>query len=54
MVATVAGATGTAAGIGGMMTTYLAGRVIDRYSCEPVFTGLGCLPILALSCSLLT
>jgi ACS family hexuronate transporter-like MFS transporter len=53
MVATVAGASGTAAGLGGMMTTYLAGRVIDRYSYAPVFIGLGCLPIFAFACSLL-
>jgi len=53
MVATVAGASGTAAGLGGIVTTYLAGRVIDRYSYGPVFIGLGCLPILAFAFSLL-
>jgi ACS family hexuronate transporter-like MFS transporter len=52
-VATVAGAAGTAAGVGGMLTTWLAGRVIDRYSYGPVFIGLGCLPLLALASSLL-
>lgn len=54
MVATVVGASGSLAGIGGMLTTFIAGRVIDRYSYDPVFWGLACLPILALACSLLT
>jgi ACS family hexuronate transporter-like MFS transporter len=53
-VATVTGTAGTLAGLGGVLTTYLAGRVIDRYSYGPVFIGLSFLPILALSCSLLS
>lgn len=53
MVATVVGASGTVAGIGGMLTTYIAGRVIDHYSYGPVFLGLGCLPLLAFASSLL-
>ena len=52
-VAAVVGASGTVAGLGGMLTTHLAGLVIDRYSYGPVFLGLGCLPILAFLMSLL-
>lgn len=54
VVATVVGASGTFAGVGGMLTTLLTGRVIDHYSYGPVFWGLGCLPLLAMGCSLLT
>jgi MFS transporter, ACS family, hexuronate transporter len=53
VVATVTGAAGTVAGLGGMLTTFLAGRVIDRYSYGPVFLELSCLPLLAFGCSLL-
>lgn len=53
VLATVTGICGTVAGIGGMATTYLTGRVIDSYSYGPVFIGIGCLPLLALACSLL-
>jgi MFS transporter, ACS family, hexuronate transporter len=52
-VATVVGASGTVAGIGGLLTTLMTGRIIDRYSYGPVFWGLGCLPLLALACSML-
>ena len=52
-VATVVGASGTLAGIGGLFTTLMTGRIIDRYSYGPVFWGLGCLPLLAFACSLL-
>lgn len=53
MVATVTGTCGTLAGAGGILTTFLAGQVIDRYSYGPVFIGLSCLPVFAFSCSLL-
>ena len=53
-VATTVGFSGTAAGLGGMLTTLLAGRVIDHYSYEPVFFGLGLLPVCAGACALLT
>ena len=52
-VATVTGTCGTLAGAGGILTTFLAGHVIDRYSYGPVFLGLSCLPLIAFSCSLL-
>jgi ACS family hexuronate transporter-like MFS transporter len=52
-VAAVVGASGTVAGLGGMLTTHVAGLVIDRFSYGPVFAGLGCLPVLAFLCSLL-
>ena len=52
-VATTVGFSGAAAGVGGMLTTSLAGIVIDHYSYEPVFLGLGLLPICASACALL-
>jgi ACS family hexuronate transporter-like MFS transporter len=52
-VAAVVGASGTVAGVGGILTTHMAGLVIDRFSYGPVFAGLGCLPVLAFLCSLL-
>jgi ACS family hexuronate transporter-like MFS transporter len=53
VVATITGACGTVAGLGGILTTSLAGYVIDRYSYGPVFWGLSCLPVLGFGCSLL-
>jgi ACS family hexuronate transporter-like MFS transporter len=52
-VAAVVGMSGTVAGLGGILTTHVAGLVIDRFSYGPVFAGLGCLPVLAFLCSLL-
>jgi ACS family hexuronate transporter-like MFS transporter len=52
-VAAVVGASGTVAGLGGILTTHMTGMVIDRFSYGPVFAALGCLPILAFLCSLL-
>lgn len=53
LVATVTGTCGTLAGLGGMLTTFLAGRTIDKYSYSPVFVGLSCLPLLAAASTLL-
>jgi ACS family hexuronate transporter-like MFS transporter len=53
VVATVTGTCGTLAGLGGILTTFLAGRIIDRYSYGPVFVGLSCLPLLAAASTLL-
>jgi ACS family hexuronate transporter-like MFS transporter len=53
MVASVTGASGTAAGLGGMLTTLLTGYVVDHYSYGPVFWVLACLPLLAFFSSLL-
>jgi MFS transporter, ACS family, aldohexuronate transporter len=53
-VATITGAAGTLAGIGGMLTMWVTGRVVDHYSYGPVFLGLGCLPLFAFGCSLLS
>jgi MFS transporter, ACS family, hexuronate transporter len=52
-VATVVGASGTLAGIGGMLTVLLTGHIVDRYSYGPVFWGLTALPLCAAACSLL-
>ncbi len=54
VVATIVGASGTLAGIGGILSTLLVGQVVDRYSYGPVFWGLGLLPLCAMTCSLLT
>ena len=54
VVATVTGTCGTLAGIGGILSTFTAGRIIDLYSYFPVFIGLSILPLLAFACSLLT
>ncbi len=53
-VATITGTAGTLAGLGGMVTMWLTGRVVDHYSYGPVFLGLGCLPLLAFGFSLLS
>jgi ACS family hexuronate transporter-like MFS transporter len=45
VVATTVGFSGAAAGFGGMLTTLLAGILIDHYSYEPVFWVLGMLPV---------
>jgi ACS family hexuronate transporter-like MFS transporter len=54
VVATIVGASGTLAGIGGILSTLLVGQVVDRYSYGPVFWGLALLPLCAMTCSLLT
>jgi ACS family hexuronate transporter-like MFS transporter len=46
-VATVSGMSGAAAGIGTIISTFLIGRVSDRYSFEPVLIGASLLPVLA-------
>ncbi|HTV08507.1 MAG TPA: MFS transporter [Candidatus Aquilonibacter sp.] len=53
-VATITGAAGTTAGVGGMLTMWLTGRIVDHFSYGPVFVMLGCLPVLAFACSLLS
>ncbi len=52
-VATTVGFSGTAGGVGGMLTMLLAGHIIDHYSYLPVFVGLALLPICASACSFL-
>jgi ACS family hexuronate transporter-like MFS transporter len=46
-VATIVGVSGTAAGLGGMITTLMMGRIIDRYSYLGAFVLLAILPLLA-------
>ncbi len=46
-VASVSGMSGTGAGIGTILSTYLIGWVSDRYSFEPVLIGASLIPILA-------
>jgi ACS family hexuronate transporter-like MFS transporter len=46
-VASVSGMSGTGAGIGTILSTYLIGAVADRYSFEPVLIGASLVPIAA-------
>jgi ACS family hexuronate transporter-like MFS transporter len=48
-IATVTGLTGTAGGIGAMLSTLVVGRTVDRYSYTPVFAVSGILYPLALA-----
>ena len=52
-VATLTGTSGTLAGLGGVLTTYMTGIVIDHFSYGPVLVALGIWPLLAFSMSLL-
>jgi ACS family hexuronate transporter-like MFS transporter len=52
-VATVVGASGTGAGLGGMLTTLIFGYVIEHYSYTPVFWMIAVMPFIAFTCSLL-
>jgi ACS family hexuronate transporter-like MFS transporter len=46
-VATVSGMSGTGAGIGTILSTFLIGRISDRYSFEPVLVGASLVPLVA-------
>ncbi len=46
-VATVSGMSGAAAGIGTIFSTFIVGRVTDRYSFAPVLIGASLVPLLA-------
>jgi len=46
-VATVSGMSGTGAGVGTIISTYLIGWVSDRYSVEPVLIGASFVPLVA-------
>jgi ACS family hexuronate transporter-like MFS transporter len=46
-VASVSGMSGTGAGIGTIIATYLTGVISDRYSFEPVLIGASLVPVLA-------
>jgi ACS family hexuronate transporter-like MFS transporter len=47
-VATVSGMSGTGAGLGTILSTYLIGFVSDHYSFEPVIIGASLIPVLAM------
>jgi ACS family hexuronate transporter-like MFS transporter len=53
-VATVVGFSGMAGGLGGVLTTLMAGWIIDHYSYLGVFAILATLPLVASSCSFLS
>ena len=46
-VATVSGMSGAAAGAGTMLSTFLIGRVTDRFSFQPVLIGASLVPVIA-------
>jgi MFS transporter, ACS family, hexuronate transporter len=49
MVGSVWGLASMGAGFGGMVFSWLSGRLIDQYGYTPVFVGYGLLPLIALS-----
>jgi MFS transporter, ACS family, hexuronate transporter len=46
-VATVSGLSGTGAGIGTIISTFLIGRIADRYSFAPILVGASLVPLVA-------
>ena len=52
-VASVSGMSGTAAGIGTIVATYLTGYVADRYSFEPLLIGGSLIPLVAMAALLM-
>jgi ACS family hexuronate transporter-like MFS transporter len=48
-IGTITGLTGTAGGVGGMLSTLVIGAIVDRFSFLPVFVASGILYPLALS-----
>jgi MFS transporter, ACS family, hexuronate transporter len=48
-VATVSGMSGTGAGIGTILSTYLIGYIADRYSFGPILIGASMIPLLAMT-----
>lgn len=52
-VATVSGMSGTAAGIGTILSTYLIGYIADRYSFGPILIGASLIPLIAMALVLL-
>ena len=49
MVGSVWGLASMGSGFGGMVFSWLSGRLADRYGYTPVFIGYGILPLLALA-----
>jgi MFS transporter, ACS family, hexuronate transporter len=47
-VATVSGMSGTGAGLGTIITTYLIGYVSDHYSFEPILIGASFIPLVGM------
>jgi ACS family hexuronate transporter-like MFS transporter len=46
-VASVSGMSGTGAGLGTVISTFLIGRISDKYSFEPILIGASLVPLLA-------
>jgi len=46
-VATVSGMSGTGAGFGTILSTYLIGKISDRYSFEPILIAASLIPLVA-------
>src|SRR4029077_12004348 len=49
MVGSIWGLASMGAGFGGMVFSWLSGRMIDRYGYTPVFIGYGLMPLIALA-----
>ena len=47
-VATVSGMSGTGAGLGTILSTYLIGYISDRYSFEPILVGASLIPVIGM------
>ncbi|MBA3571416.1 MAG: MFS transporter, partial [Pyrinomonadaceae bacterium] len=47
-VATVSGLSGTGAGVGTIISTYLIGYVADRYSFEPILLAASVIPLVGM------
>nr|MBA3439266.1 MFS transporter [Pyrinomonadaceae bacterium] len=47
-VATVSGMSGTGAGIGTIISTYLIGYISDRYSFEPILIAASMIPLVGI------
>ncbi len=52
-VASVSGMSGTGAGFGTILSTFLIGRISDRYSFEPILIGASLIPLVATAAVLL-
>ena len=52
-VATVSGMSGTGAGIGTIISTYLIGYTADRYSFEPILIAASIIPLVGMTLVLL-
>jgi ACS family hexuronate transporter-like MFS transporter len=48
VVASVSGLSGMGAGLGGILFTWIIGKVADKFSYQPIFIAAGLMPLLAI------